>query len=48
MEALVVVKQSRLLKIAKKAEEKAAKKGKKFKTKVARRDVPPTGSSFST
>jgi len=42
-----VVKQGKLLKIAKKAEKKAAKKAK-AKTKVARSDVPTTGSSFSS
>ena len=43
-----MVKQGKLLKIAKKAEKKAAKKAKKAKTKVARSDVPTTGSSFSS
>ena len=42
-----MVKQGKLLKIAKKPQKKAAKKAK-AKTKVARSDVPTTGSSFSS
>ena len=42
-----MVKQSKLLKIAKKAEKKAAKKAKKGKTKVDRSAVP-TRSPFFT
>ena len=42
-----MVKQSKLRKMAKKADKKAAKKGKKAKSKVDRLTVP-IGTSFST
>jgi len=47
LEAKIVVKQSKLRKMAKKADKKAAKKGKKAKSKVDRLTVP-IGTSFST
>jgi hypothetical protein len=47
LEAGIVVKQSKLRKMAKKAQKNAAKKGKKAKSKVDRSTVP-IGTSFST
>ena len=47
LETGIVVKQSKLRKMAKKAQKKAAKKGKKAKSKVDRSTVP-IGTSFST